>query len=235
MKHLDPNSTLAELVLERPARSAPLDLLGVNYCCGGDESLAVACSQRGLDPQAVIRMLDTSESSQEGVEADLKRLSLRELCVLLETRHHVELLHRLDNLESLMTRVAGAQGRHDPRLVRMNAVFAILRGELRGQISLEKRKLLPLVRALDSGTGLRDWLAKDFEQICQELSASRATVAGALEVMRGLSNGFGAPDGTSCEMRELCNGIRKLSAQTRLHAHARNNALIPKARRAIET
>lgn len=53
MKTLDPNSALAELVLESPARTGPLDMLGVDYCCVGEQSLANACSQKGL---ATMRM-----------------------------------------------------------------------------------------------------------------------------------------------------------------------------------
>ena len=39
MSTIDPTATLGALVVERPARAARLD-----YCCGGSQTLAEACS-----------------------------------------------------------------------------------------------------------------------------------------------------------------------------------------------
>ncbi|WP_232797920.1 DUF542 domain-containing protein [Salinibacter altiplanensis] len=34
--------------------------LGLDYCCGGDHSLATACREKNLDPATVTEMLDVT-------------------------------------------------------------------------------------------------------------------------------------------------------------------------------
>lgn len=230
MKMLDANSTLADLVLEVPSRSDALETLGVNYCCGGEKPLVEVCKQRGLEPRSVIGLLDAEGASGEEGELNLGTLTLHELCDLMEQRHQKDLARLLKELQRLMNRVTEARGRLDPRLRRMDAVFKIFAGELEAQMRIERRKLFPLARALERGAGAESLLALELETVCQELGASRSIVANALSIFRGLSNGFNAPDGACSEVRRLYDGMRELSSKTRLHAHARNNALLPKAR-----
>ena len=230
MKALDQTSTLAELVLELPSRTGPLDMLGVDYCCAGEQSLAAACSQRGLNTEAVALMLETRSLARDEGDIDLKGRTIHGLCELLEQRWHASLLPLLDSLRDRVALVAGAHQLREPKLARIAAVFGILRGELRAHISIERRKLFPLVRALEKGTSLIDWLAKDLDKICLEMSTSRAAVVRSLVVLRGLSNNFTPPSWACRDMRSLFEDLRKLSALIRRHAHARNNALIPQAR-----
>lgn len=41
---IDPDLTLGELVAERPIRADVFDGLGLDYCCGGRQTLAAACA-----------------------------------------------------------------------------------------------------------------------------------------------------------------------------------------------
>ena len=45
---IDPSRTVADLVLEQPSRARVFEELGVDYCCGGKQSLSTACDARGL-------------------------------------------------------------------------------------------------------------------------------------------------------------------------------------------
>ena len=56
MISLDP--PVADLVVDRPARARIFERLGIDYCCGGDHSLAEAARKNDLDPETVVQMLD---------------------------------------------------------------------------------------------------------------------------------------------------------------------------------
>ena len=49
--------TLAELVLERPARTRVFEELQLDYCCGGGRSLAESAAERGLDVRTLAATL----------------------------------------------------------------------------------------------------------------------------------------------------------------------------------
>jgi regulator of cell morphogenesis and NO signaling len=55
---VDLSRTVAELVVERPARARVFERLGLDDCCGGRRSLAEACTQKGIDPDAAAPALD---------------------------------------------------------------------------------------------------------------------------------------------------------------------------------
>jgi len=49
MEPISADSDVADLVLAVPSRARVFEELGIDYCCGGRKSLAVACRTRGLD------------------------------------------------------------------------------------------------------------------------------------------------------------------------------------------
>lgn len=46
-------TSLAEIASETPSLTRVLERLWLDYCCGGKRSLAEACQQQGLDPDAI--------------------------------------------------------------------------------------------------------------------------------------------------------------------------------------
>lgn len=57
MNTITQERTVAELVLERPARSRVFESLGIDYCCGGKKTLEEACAKKKIAPPHVIELL----------------------------------------------------------------------------------------------------------------------------------------------------------------------------------
>jgi regulator of cell morphogenesis and NO signaling len=57
MAMINPSTTLAEIASTAPVLTRELERLGLDYCCGGKRSLAEACREQQLDPEAVIAEL----------------------------------------------------------------------------------------------------------------------------------------------------------------------------------
>ena len=53
--------TLRELVLETPAATRVLEKLGIDYCCGGNQSLEQACRAANLPIDQVLDSLEAAE------------------------------------------------------------------------------------------------------------------------------------------------------------------------------
>jgi regulator of cell morphogenesis and NO signaling len=54
--HVD--DTVDAIVRDRPAISRLFEQFQVDYCCGGQKTLAEACAKRGIDPQAFLTELE---------------------------------------------------------------------------------------------------------------------------------------------------------------------------------
>ena len=57
MTEISTATTVAELVVDRPSRARLFEQLGLDYCCGGRQPLGEACTNRGLNPDAVLALL----------------------------------------------------------------------------------------------------------------------------------------------------------------------------------
>ena len=54
---IDPSITLADLVTGHPDLARELENRSLDYCCGGQRTLAEACRDLGLDPEVTAREL----------------------------------------------------------------------------------------------------------------------------------------------------------------------------------
>ena len=54
---IDPQMTLGALVNANPELAREFERRGLDYCCGGGNSLAEACADLGLDPTATVSEL----------------------------------------------------------------------------------------------------------------------------------------------------------------------------------
>ncbi len=55
--HLNIHSTINDFVQEDVRRTALLEQLGIDACCGGHKTLAQACGEKGLDPETVLQQI----------------------------------------------------------------------------------------------------------------------------------------------------------------------------------
>src|SRR5574340_1036333 len=143
---IDPSRTVAELVLERPARARALEALRLDYCCGGKRSLEEACQRRGVDLERALEALDAA-SADPTPEPDWTAVPLAELADHIVSVHHERLRQELPRLDGLLTRVVRAHGAKDPSLAELHGVFGELRRELEGHIVDEEEHLFPAMRA----------------------------------------------------------------------------------------
>lgn len=55
--HLDIHSTINDFVQEDVRRTTLFEQLGIDACCGGHRTLAQACADKGLDPEALLKQV----------------------------------------------------------------------------------------------------------------------------------------------------------------------------------
>ena len=131
---MDPFSTLADLVIERPGRAKVLDRLGLDYCCRGRRTLDEACRGSGLDAKRVLAEIIAGDDEPDAEPAGIGE-GLAALCDSIERTHHAFLRETLPRVSALGERVERTHAARDPRLTRLAQVIAAFR----------KSALLPIV------------------------------------------------------------------------------------------
>ncbi len=72
-----PETKLGDIVVARPSLARVFERLGLDYCCGGQQTLTAACARKGLDPHTVVVILTAAEAeSAAPIEADTAGMTL---------------------------------------------------------------------------------------------------------------------------------------------------------------
>lgn len=220
------STALAEIASNHPALTRELERLGLDYCCGGKRSLAEACREQNLDPDVVVAELTSSSSSSEAA-ADWIGMSPAELVDHLEGTHHQYLKQELPRLSELAAKVSRVHGEMHPELIRLAEIYAKIRAELEPHLRKEEEVLFPMVRTLASAAGGSSRHGGSIAVPIAVMEQEHIMVGGLLEQLRGLTQGYQAPEGTCDATRALMAGLAELEADTHLHVHKENNHLFP--------
>lgn len=216
--------SLGELVVEHPDLIRPFERLGLDYCCGGQRSLAEACRDAGLDPDEVLAVL--AHALAPAHPADYSQLGPVELVDHIEDLHHTYLKDELPRLSMLAEKVAGVHGDRHPELVEVDATYAELRAELEPHLMKEERVLFPMVRELAADPTARFHCGSVRNPISVMLG-EHDRAGSLLARLRHLTGGFEAPDDACASYQALYRGLAELEADTHLHIHKENNLLFP--------
>lgn len=225
-----PETTLGELVAARPLLARLFERLGLDYCCGGKQTLAIACARRGLDVATTITLLDSAGAALAAgpAEVDAAAMGLAELADHIETTHHAYVKAELPRLHEMAVKVATKHGWRDARLSEAAGIVENLVAEMFSHMEKEESILFPFVRQIEGG-------AKDsfhcgsIANPIHVMEAEHEHAGQAVSRLRELTDGF-TPKPDDCNThRALLAGLAEFESDLHRHVHKENNVLFPRA------
>ena len=215
--------TLASLATTHPAASRVLHGLGLDYCCGGRQTLADACASRGLDPENVLAAIAGEEALVELPRWD--EAPLPELVGFIVSRYHDALRTELPELIAMAARV---ERRHRQNAACPHGLHALLEevsSSVLEHLDKEERVLFPMIL---SHAGAR--IAAPIGVLEDEHDDHGASLAR----LRQATNGFTPPPDACTTWRALYLRLATLETDLMEHVHLENNVLFPRALREQE-
>jgi len=226
---LDPRIRIGDLVLELPAAVRVFEALGIDYCCGGQRSLAAACTEAGQDLQEVLAQLDGLQAkAPEPGDRRWADAPLGELIDHIEATHHAFTRSELGRMAPLMEKVLRVHGEHHPELADVAELFEALAGELVPHLEKEERILFPFVRALESGQAPSGCFGTVQSPI-RVMMSEHDHAGEILRELRSLTGGYAPPADACGSFRSLYLGLASLEEDLHRHIHLENNLLFPRA------
>ena len=222
------NTSVAQLVTDRPARARIFERLGIDYCCGGDHSLAEAARKNDLDPETVMQMLNPATDASSPVDTtDWTERPLGDLIDHIVDTHHAYLRRELPRLEELLTQVVQAHGAEHSWLDPTLEVFQTLKLDLETHMMSEEERVFPSIRDLkENGAGA----ALD-EAGIDKMIREHDDSGTALDRFRELTNDYTPPADACPKFRAALGGLEELETDMHQHIHKENNILFPRARK----
>ena len=219
--------TVGELAVEDPSTARVFEKYGIDYCCGGKQSLETACHQRGIAPEALLKELNQPAAKPEPEERDWKTAPLCDLIAHIVTRHHAYLKSELPRIAELSTKVLRAHGEREPRLAEVNEVFEVLKEELDAHLMKEEMILFPAITKLEAGSS--SGAPCSIEHPIARMEYEHESAGRALAQMRHLTLDYYVPDEACNTYQAFFAALIELEADLHQHIHLENNILFPRA------
>jgi len=219
MSTIEKNTPLGELVDTYPLASTVLLKHGLDFCCGGGDSLANACKKAEVDLEQILNELEASRLSP--AERQWSSASTEELVQHILEVHHSPLPNLLAQVKRQITRVVEVHGSKDPdRLNKLKDAVHALSDELLPHMMKEEQILFPWI--------LSGRMPPPMGPI-QVMLMEHEAAGKLLEQVVTLTDNFQPPSGACTTWRNLYALLQHLDQDLRTHIHLENNILFAKA------
>jgi regulator of cell morphogenesis and NO signaling len=224
--------TVRDLASRNPAAARIFEIFGIDYCCGGERTLAQACSAAKVSIREVADALEAPPSPQrEG--RDWQNASLAELTRYIVARHHGFVRQEIQRLVPLFARVVGAHGQNHGELEQIQSSFQALAEELTLHLMKEERMLFPYIEQLESAVSCGSRLAPPMFGTVQNpvrmMVMEHDSAGELLHRMREVANGYTVPPDACVSFKGLYQALQEFEADLHQHIHLENNILFPRA------
>ncbi|MFU1783493.1 iron-sulfur cluster repair di-iron protein [Haloarcula japonica] len=222
---IDPDRPLGTLVRENPAFARVFESVGLDFCCGGDQTLRTACTEADLDLDAVREQLHGARRQSEDRGGEWE--SMTALIEHVVDSHHQYLREELPALEQLAEKVRSVHVEAHPELADIEREVLELAEEMHQHTTEEEQDVFPVIEKLDRGDELTGEERALLDEALADLESDHEATAEYLERIAELSDGYAVPDDACQSYQSLFERLETLEQDTHMHVHKENNVLFP--------
>lgn len=212
-------STLAEIATTNPGAAAVFYRHGLDFCCGGRQSLADACTAQGLDTNTIITEVASAVAGgQETRRWDLEPLP--DLIAFIIGTYHRRLREDLPGLIHMAGKV---EVRHADKPACPRGLATHLESmheAVLEHLDKEEQVLFPMILRGDGSLAVGPVHVMEMEH---------DEHARSLQHMRRLTNDMQPPDEACPTWRALYLSLQQLERELMEHIHLENNVLFSRA------
>lgn len=212
--------TLGDLVTENPDAAGVLHRYRLDFCCGGQRTVAQACAEASLDPDLLLQEI---EAQQRAVSEQPVRWDERPMDELIDhiiTRFHKPLREQLPRLVELAHKVEQVHANKPTCPFGLAALLEQVWQAVQSHLAKEEQVLFPIIR---SGKGR--WAHGPVQAMLLEHEDHGRN----LQRIRALTGDL-TPSAEACESwRELYRALERLEVELMEHIHLENNILFLRA------
>ena len=227
--------TVRELALEQPGAARVFEKLGIDYCCGGKQTLAQACRAASLPVDKVLDALEAAHPSGPASSTDShwQTEPLGNLISHIKNTHHKYTREEMARLGPLFDKVCSVHGERHPELFELRTTFQGLAQELTTHMMKEEMVLFPYMERMEESVIQKEpILPGPFGSIRNPVSMMEQehdAAGDALRALRASSNGYAAPPDACVSYQTLYRTLTEFEADLHQHIHLENNILFPRA------
>lgn len=208
--------TVGDIARELPGATGVFHGYGLDFCCGGKQTLAHALDRKGIDSVALTAELDQLHAQAGNTRGDWAAADNAGLIEYILTRYHDVHRQQLPELIRLSQRVELVHGGHPECPSGLADHLETLLAELEGHMRKEEQVLFPMIARgmLDVAVGPANMMRHEHDEHAE-----------GLRRIHELTHGINLPVGACNTWRALYLGLAALEVDLMDHIHLENNIL----------
>jgi regulator of cell morphogenesis and NO signaling len=228
-----PNSSIGEVVKLNFKTASLFQANNIDYCCGGNISIADACNAAGINPEQLIKQLEALTAQEDPDSEYINNLGLDELSTYIVKRHHAYVRNSIPLLIKNLEKICQVHGEHHPELYTIKELFTNSAGNLTMHMQKEEIMLFPFIQRLASAHRENSPIPKaPFGSVSNPIGMmmeEHRTEGERFEEISKLSNDYQLPEDACTTYEVTYKQLRDFENDLHRHIHLENNILFPKA------
>lgn len=205
----------------------------IDFCCGGQKTLARVCEERKLDVEALSLELAEATTASSEAAPDYDAWALDELIEHIEQKHHRYVEETIPLLKQYLTKLVKVHGHAAPYLSQVADLFMDSAGNLAAHMKKEELVLFPFIQRMVNAERNGDQIGMPgfgtVEHPIAMMMAEHDTEGEHFRQIEALTDGFTYPDWACNTFVVAMNLLKEFQDDLHTHIHLENNILFPKA------
>lgn len=206
---------------------------GIDFCCGGKQTLKEACVEKGLEVTTIEQELGQASTSRGGRPMEFNEWRLDFLADYIVNTHHAYVRKSIPDLLAFSSKVAGVHGAHHPELLRIQDLAELVAQELTTHMDKEERILFPFIKSLAeaerSANGASPAPFGSVGNPIRMMEHEHDEAGKIMAEIRSLSSEYAIPADACTSYTMLYRMLEEFEHDLHIHVHLENNILFPKA------
>ena len=215
---------VADVVTDFPKSADIFRNAGIDFCCGGQESIASAVNHKpNIDLNSLLNKLNHIDNTEGNSTINPKFLNVESLIQYIQSAYHETLKEEFKNLTPYMTKLAKVHGPSHPYLLKLQDLYREFRDSMLDHIRKEDEEDFPKLIQYSQGQDVQN-----IKIILEDLINDHEDTGQLLKVMNQLTSDYQAPE-EACETWKLVyQRLQNIEHQTHQHVHLENHVLFKK-------
>ena len=227
------NKTIGAIVAADFRAAAVFARYGIDFCCGGQVTLAAACAERNINLQELTQELEAVQSAPVDRSQNYAAWSQPFLADYIVNTHHAYLRENDPQIAAYAQKIAAVHGENHPELLEIAAIFDKIVVDMTAHLQEEEEIFFPaLKRVSDAKIDGQIPDPKDQETIrtsLLKLQSEHEAIGEAVHKIHHLAKDYAIPADVCNTFTVTYQKLKEFEDDLHKHVHLENNILFAKA------
>lgn len=206
---------------------------GIDFCCHGNRSIAIACQELNIPSQTLIEKLQQTLEEKGTSQTDYISWPLDLLVDYIEKKHHRYVEAKIREIQPFLNRIVQVHGDGHPELSAITHLFNAAANELTSHMKKEEMVLFPYIRKMVKAQETKETIMSPpfgtIQNPVAMMHQEHDTEGERFREITRLSQNYLPPVDACNTYRVTFSLLKEFEEDLHLHIHLENNILFPRA------